>query len=123
MIIDISVAVIAATFIVLVFFVINALIASKKSMRELNRLLHATKNDLDKLSDESLKLIKSLNETTHSVNKKLHILDPLFTPFEHETRSRRHGHNLTSDIAECLAAALVLFQKIKEGVRDYAKSK
>ena len=127
MAIEISVGFIAAAFVVLVVFLIIGVMSSRKSLREMNKLMHATKKDLDEISVESLKLIKNLNETTIDIKKKLHVADFLFKPFsetrddiEANSKKIKH-HDIASDIMECLAAGMVIYNKIKGGIKEYVK--
>jgi uncharacterized protein YoxC len=121
MVTDISVAIIAAAFVVLVVFLIIGIVKAVKTLREINKTLHSTKKDVDELSQESLKLVKNLNETTNDIKKKLHAMDCLFKPFEHIESEMKKTNNLTSDIVECVSAGLVLYNKIKRGIKDYVK--
>lgn len=129
MIVDISVAVIAVAFVVLVIFLIIGIVKSQKTLKEVNRLLHSSKKELDEISVESLKLIKNLNDTTVDLKKKLHALDCLFKPLtEAKDRMEDDGkkvknHDLATDIMECVGSGLVLYNKIRGGIRAYVKSR
>src|SRR5271156_2062652 len=94
MVIDISVACISGAFIILVIFLIVGIVKFNRTSKEINKLLHTTKKDLDELTVESIKLIGNLNQTTEDVKKKLHILDIFFKPFaaKQETESRAKKH-------------------------------
>lgn len=129
MVIDISVAFIAAAFVALVIFLIIALVKSQKTLKEMNKILSSSKKDIDEISIESTKLIKNLNETIVDIKKKLHALDCLFKPLS-ETKGEIEGeskkvknYDLVSDVAECLAAGLVLYNKIKGGIKGYVKTR
>jgi hypothetical protein len=128
MIIDISVACASGAFILLVIFVIVGIVRFNKTSKEINRLLHTTKKDLDELSAEGVKLIKNLNETSSDVKKKLHALDlffkPLYAKQDGETKSKKHkDYDLGSEIVEGLSAGMTLYNKIRDGIKEYGKSR
>lgn len=128
MVIDISVACASAAFIVLVIFLIIGIVRFNKTSKEINRLLHATKKDMDELSLEGIKLIKNLNESTGDVKRKLHALDVFFKPLyvkqDTEPKSKKSKeYDLASEIIEGLSAGMILYNKVKEGIREYGKSR
>lgn len=125
MVIDISVTCISVAFIILVIFLIIGIVKFNKTFKEINKLLHATKKDLDELTLVGDKLLKNLNETTENVNKKLHALDIFFKPFQNaESKSKKYKeYDLASEIIEGLSAGMVLYNKIKGGLKEYGKSR
>ena len=127
MVVEVSVAVIAAVFVLLVVFLIIAIVKALKTLKEVNRFLHSSKKELDEISVEGLKLIKNLNETTSDIKRKLHALDGFFSPFlgrREEGEHKKHKEaDLATDIIECVASGLTLYNKIKEGIRTYVKSR
>ena len=129
MITDISVACIAAAFIILVIFLIIGIVKCYKIATEVNRLLHATKKNMDELASESLELIKNADETTSDVKKKLQTLEIFFKPLstakqEMETKSKKHkDYDLTTELIEGLSAGMILYNKIKGGIKEYVKSR
>ena len=128
MVIEISVACASGAFILLVIFLIVGIMRFNKTSKEIDRLLHTTKNDLDELTVESVKLVKNLNENASDVKKKLHALDLFFKPLypkqEGETRSKKHkDYDLASEIIEGLSAGVTLYNKIRDGIKEYGKSR
>jgi hypothetical protein len=128
MIIDISVACASGAFIVLVIFLVIGIVRFNKTSKEINRLLHTTKKDLDELTVEGVKFIKTLNETSSDVKKKLHALDlffkPLYAKQDGETKSKKHkDYDVTSEIIEGLSAGMILYKKIRDGIKEYGKSR
>lgn len=105
MIIDISVAFIAAAFVILAIFLIAGIVKSHKTL------------------DEGVKLIKNLNETTVDVKKKLHALDFLFNPLTEGKGKKSRRVDLPMDIVECLSAGVTLYNKIKGGIGAYVKGR
>ena len=129
MIIDISVACIAGGFLILVVFLIVGIVKFYKTNQEINKLLHSTRKHMDELGAESLKLIKNVDETTVDVKKKLHALDVIFKPLyaakqemEHKGKKSKE-YDLAAEIIEGLSAGMILFNKIKGGIREYGKSR
>ena len=129
MIIEISVAFIAAAFVVLVIFAIIGIVKSGKTLKETNSLLRSTKKDLDELSEEGLSLIKHADDLAVDLKRKLHALDFLIQPLSHTEKEitakskKLKNEDLFADILESLAAGVVLFSKIKDGIRDYGKNR
>jgi|GEM_PF-4305685 len=129
MIIEISVACIAGAFIVLVVFSVICIVKFYKTTSEINKLLHSTKKNMDELASESVKLIKNVDETTSDVKKKLHALDVFFRPFsaakhEMEAKSKKNkDYDLASELIEGLSAGMILYNKIKGGIKEYVKSR
>ncbi len=112
MIIEISVAIIAAAFVILVIFLIRALLNITKTTQEMNKVLHSTKKDLDEL-------LKNVNATTIDINHKLHTLNVFFKPLS----EHRHDQNIVTDIAECVSDGMLLYHKIKGGIKQYVKTR
>ena len=128
MIIDISIACASGAFVILVIFLIVGIVRFNKTSKEINRLLHTTKKDLDELSAEGVKLIKNLNETSSDVKRKLHALDlffkPLYAKQDGETKSKKHkDYDLASEVVEGLSAGMTLYNKIRDGIKEYGKSR
>jgi len=129
MVIDISVACISVAFIVLVVFLIIGIVKFNRTSKEINKILHSTKRDVDELSSEGKQLIKHLNESTVDINKKLHALDIFFKPLysaKHDMEfkgKKNKDYDLTSEIIEGLSAGMILFNKIKGGLKEYGKSR
>ncbi len=124
MIIEISVAVAAGAFLLLAIFAVMGIMTSRKTLKEVSRTLHSAKKDLDELSVESLKLIKNLNDTTVDVKKKLHALDFVFKPLGEMGEKRedhKKSHDITSEIMECVAAGMLIYNKIKGAIKAYGK--
>ena len=123
MAIEISVGVIAAAFVILVIFLIVGIMSSRKTLKEMNKLLHASKRDIDELSSESLKLLKNLNDLTNDTKRKMHALDFVFKPLSHAKETIENETSLSSEIIQCFTAGAVVFNKIRGLFREYAKHK
>ncbi|MFI5334498.1 MAG: DUF948 domain-containing protein [Chlamydiales bacterium] len=121
---EISIAIMAGAFVVLVAFLILGILSSRKTMKELNRTLHAAKKDLDELTHESLKLVKNLNDLTNDAKRKMHALDFFFKPLSHvNEESGEQENGVASDLVEGLTASFVAFNKIKRVISEYGKQK
>lgn len=80
---EISVAVIAAGFVVLVYFLVRTLQAAQESLRETNRTLKQVQTDLSVLKEETVRLVKTSEEVTSDIQSKLRALDPLCQSIGH----------------------------------------
>jgi len=129
MLIEISVACIAAAFIVLVVFAVIAIVKSIKTLNNTNVLLQSTQKNLDETNTKVQILLKHADALAVNLKYKLHALDHFIKPLtetEHEIerKSKHLQHkDLITDILESTAAAIVLYSKIKEGISDYAKNR
>ena len=77
MITQISVAVIAAAFAVLVFFLIKTLKAATVSLEQVNQTLQEVKKTIDELSYEVKQTIRNTNDITVDVQHKMKQIDPV----------------------------------------------
>ena len=61
--------------------------------------------------------------------KKLHTLDIFFKPLsmakqETDAKSKKHkDYDLTTELIEGLSAGMILYNKIKGGIKEYVKSR
>lgn len=76
MIWEISLAVIAAAFVILVIYLIIAIFEATKLLRTLNLSLH--KAHLGEIAEESLLAMKNANSIASNLQGKMQNLDPLF---------------------------------------------
>lgn len=76
--IEFSVTVIAAAFVVLVVFIILTLLKLKASLDRVNQTLVETQKKLDALGEETIVLIRNTNEISVDVQKKMKALDSFF---------------------------------------------
>ena len=129
MVIEISVACIAGAFVILAVFLIICIVKTWKTIKETNALLHSLRKDLNEISEEGVELLKHMNELTADVKRKMHAVDYLIKPLKaakediESEEKKMKGCDLTSDILECLAAGMVIFNKIKGGIREYGKNR
>ena len=74
-------------------------------------------------------MIKNVDETTIDVKKKLHALDIFFKPLstakqDMDLKSKKHkDYDLTTELIEGLSAGMILYNKIKGGIKEYVKSR
>lgn len=126
MVIEISVAGIAAVFIILALSMIITMVKTQKTLKEVNKVLSSAKKELDELGAESLKLVKNLNEFTTDIRSKLQIFDILFSVLprfrgEAGKGKKARKFNWATDIVEGLSAGYTLYDKIKRGIDTYVK--
>lgn len=81
--IEISVAVIALSFAVLVVYLILTLNSARASLEQTNQTLSKVQTQLDQVSKEALILINNTNLITSDVHDKMKSLDSLFESIEH----------------------------------------
>lgn len=114
MVIDISVAVIAFAFVVLVIFLIATL---RKVMQTLHTSKRAIKN-LDHISEEGKKLIRTSNDLAIDIKEKSEALNFFFHPLEKLNKRRSDPRHLQVEkIAEIINFAMnsmVLLNKLKK---------
>lgn len=78
MIWQISVAVVALAFVVLVFFLVRTLATLQKSLTEINHTLTEVREDLNGVSTEVKGLIRNTNQITLDLRTKMKSLDSVF---------------------------------------------
>lgn len=78
MIIEISVAVIALAFVILVIYLILLFSAVKQTLNQTNLLVNDVRKQLDDLSGEAKKTIEHTNQMSADLRHKMEALDPLF---------------------------------------------
>lgn len=78
MIIEISVAVIALAFLVLVIYLVLLFSAVKQTLSQTNLLVNDVRKQLDDLSVEAKKTIEQTNQMGADLKHKMEALDPLF---------------------------------------------
>lgn len=131
MIIDICVAVIAVAFVCLVIFLILTLQTTRKTMKQTHRTLWEIHKTLEGISEPGIELIKDLDDLTVDLKKKSEALNVVFKPFMQKEKSEKsHHHEGKSEgldriveLAGYVAEGIVLFNKIKDGVKDYVRSR
>jgi uncharacterized protein YoxC len=78
LIIQISVACIAAAFIVLVYFLVKTLISAKASLEQVTETLAHIDAKVDAISQETVKLMHTTQQITDDVQGKMKSVDTLF---------------------------------------------
>lgn len=78
MIIDLSIALIALAFVILVVYLIIALRSLNRTLQQVNETLGETRQKIDDMTTESVKLLRNTNEISGNLHQKLESLDPLF---------------------------------------------
>ncbi|WNQ10532.1 DUF948 domain-containing protein [Paenibacillus aurantius] len=112
MIWQISVAIIALAFAVLVFFLIRTLHTVQESLKDTNQTINQVQRELNDVSAEVKGLIRNTNQITMDVRTKMKALDSLFGTVENvgdtlegvtsslRQVSNRFRSNVTSNLAE-----------------------
>ena len=76
--IEISLIVIAITFVILSIFLIIVLVSLRKTLQHANKTLITARHKIEELSTESIKLLKSSTEISGDVKHKMLLLNSLF---------------------------------------------
>lgn len=100
MIIEISVALIAVCFAVLVGFLITAIQSAKASLKQVNDTLAQIDQKTDTLSEETVKLMQTAHQIADDVQGKLKSADALFQSVGQVGES---VHQLTSSVKQVSA--------------------
>lgn len=78
MIINVSVALIAVAFVVLVYYLVVTLRSARKSLDQLNASMERVEKRVEDLSEESIRLIQSTKQLTDDVHVKIQSFNTLF---------------------------------------------
>lgn len=78
MIIDISIAVIAAAFVVFVIFLVLVLHVLRKTLHQVNRTLVDLRGQLDDMGGQTKKVIEHTNQISFDLKRKMESLNPVF---------------------------------------------
>src|ERR1700722_13967076 len=115
---EIIVGAIALAFVVLVVFLILTLQDTRKTLKKTDRILTDIHKTLDAISEPSVHLIQSVNKLTLDMKKKSEGLDVFFHPLYamKGEPSHKKGSDKLSEIIECVADAIRLFQKVKNEI-------
>lgn len=143
MIIEISVAVIALTFVTLAIVLIKFSFQAQRSIQVMQsdvhnlstEILHLVHNvndfvqsDLHTVSEETSHLISKLNSLSSDINNKSHSLNFLFKPFRFLSSKLSSGSdepkNVTiPQVVKWIASSVLLFKTTKEFIKNYEKRK
>ncbi|WP_068467947.1 DUF948 domain-containing protein [Candidatus Protochlamydia phocaeensis] len=114
MIIEISVAVIAAAFVVLVIYLIVMTKALRSMFGQVNHLIVDARKQLDDIGFEAKKAVEHTNEISADLKEKMESLDPLFKSvanvgevLEYKTEELKQKAIHSSSIPEAVAPALI----------------
>lgn len=118
MIIEISISVIAAAFVLLVIFLIINLRTANLTIKKSKHLLTKLEHELSEASIEGVNLMKHLNALTLDVHKKVQSLDFIFRPLErfNEKSAKTVSNDPFEKISQILgfiADGMVLIKKMK----------
>ncbi|MCC2684630.1 MAG: hypothetical protein K0R75_1529 [Paenibacillaceae bacterium] len=78
MVVEISAAVVACAFAVLVFFAVRTMIAARESLKQAHDSIHQIQRELAETSLELNKLLRSTQSITTDIQGKLEKTDPFF---------------------------------------------
>lgn len=133
--IEISLAVIAVTFVILAIFLIIVLLSVRRTLQHVNKTIITTRHKVEEMTKESMKLLKSSADISDDFRHKLLLLDSLFQAVslvgDHtldtvksikssEAKINKENHNykfkdIFSGLSEWVAAGIHLWHTIKKG--------
>lgn len=114
MIWQISVACIAAAFIVLVGYLIAALQTARASMMQMNQSLEKIEHRLNEMSAETMNVMRSAQQVTDDVQRKMKTLDALFVSIGQVGESVQQ---VTSSVKQVSATVSQSMQQAGQTVR------
>lgn len=119
MIIEISVGVIAVAFLALVIFLIKVLLTTNATLKQSKSTLTHVQKEIAALSEESQKLLKTVNGLTSDIKEKSASLDFLFRPMATFSKESRHrgkhaeeSHDTIENVADWITSSIVLYKKL-----------
>ncbi|GAB4189087.1 MAG: hypothetical protein Tsb0015_09580 [Simkaniaceae bacterium] len=130
MIIEICAIAATVAFIILVVFLIMTFITTRRTLKETTITLMHIQRQMQALSKESISLIQNTNDLTLDIKKKSESLNFIFHALASFNKNKFHvlemekQKNISekiSEILECVGSGIILFNKIKEGIGEYAK--
>jgi len=117
MIIELSVALVAVAFAVLVFFLIKTLSSAKESLDKVSQTLQEVQKTIDELTYEVKTTVRHANDITLDVQGKIQKIDPIMDSVKNlgDVMSE-----LTLSVKQVSVTAIEKFRKTRE-LRDKAK--
>jgi uncharacterized protein YoxC len=101
MVVEISVAVMAAAFFALAVYLIGTLKSARSSLDQANETLACIQQQLNEVSEETVKLLRHTDDLTVSLNEKVKSADPLFRSVNQVGEAL---HEVTSSVKQVSAA-------------------
>jgi uncharacterized protein YoxC len=119
MIIEISVGIIAVAFLGLVIFLIKVLLTANSTLRQSRLTMMHVQKEVQDLSEESQKLLKTVNGLTSDIKEKSASLNFLFRPMTNLSKESRHKakhheeeHDTVIDIVDWVSSGIFLYKKL-----------
>lgn len=113
MVVDVSIAIIAGTMVVLTVLLLFGLFEAKKSLK-------STKKDLHQAVTEAIEMMKKIETLTSDIKAKADSLNFIFRPLK-SLNKERHETDTVTEVVEWVTTSLILFNKIKAAVKDHEK--
>lgn len=100
MIVELSVALAAVAFAVLVIFLILVLIDVRKTLKKVNQTLLFVESRVDPIQDEALELLKNTKHITATLNEQLQAVNPLVnTVYDVGTAIQNAKNELSNELS------------------------
>lgn len=113
MVMEIIVGAIALAFAILVIFLCVALRDARRTIKKTDKILTDIHKTLETLTEPTTHLVHNLDKLALDLKKKSEGLEVLFHPLYAMHKKEKKGNEKISEILECVADAISLFQKIK----------
>ncbi|MCH1641927.1 DUF948 domain-containing protein [Paenibacillus timonensis] len=106
MIWEISVAVAAAAFVVLVVYLVKTLIAAERSLQTTSETLREVQKTIDELGTEVRHAVRQANDLTGDIQHKLKQFDPLMESVQHAGEVLNEVTLATKQVSAALASRI-----------------
>lgn len=106
MIWEISVAVAAAAFVVLVVYLVKTLIAAERSLQTTSETLREVQKTIDELGTEVRQVVRQANDLTGDIQHKLKQFDPLMESVQHAGEVLNEVTLATKQVSAALASRI-----------------
>lgn len=130
MIIEISIAVIALAFVVLVIYLISAIKALRITLGQVNQTLAETRHQLGDLGGQTQKILEHTNQISFDLKQKVEAINPIFNAigdagevFEHRAAQLKSELKASSELKEDekLKAIEAIFELGGAGIKLWQK--
>lgn len=106
MIWEISVAVVAAAFVVLVIYLVRTLKAAEHSLKRTTETLKDVQKTIDELGNEVRQVVRQANELTGDIQHKMKQIDPLMESVKHAGEVLSEVTLATKQVSAALASRI-----------------
>jgi uncharacterized protein YoxC len=120
--IEVSLSIIAIAVFALTIFLFFVLADLRKTLRKTTLFLKDTQKDIHRISHEGCELLEHMNGITANLQNVSQEVSALFQPFHHDKKDKDMMHKVP-EILDALAKTLYAVNHVKEGIKQYVKSR